>query len=134
MLAWLALFLSWGSLGLETATVVVSSPGGSGLDRILSDSDCQAGNCWLKWRDGALWEPGPSWHAEAPGVFCAPIVLKREKTCLLVTAAAVAENQGGRKMGHRLKIQSACARPHWGGGTQSVFMHHERVQARGRLA
>ncbi len=24
MLAWLALFLSWGSLGLETATVVVS--------------------------------------------------------------------------------------------------------------
>lgn len=70
--------------------------------------------------------------------FCAPIVLKREKTCLLVTAAAVAVNQEGRKMGHRLKIQSACARPHWGGGgaggAQSVFMHHERVQARGRLA
>ena len=26
VLAWLALFLSWGSLGLETATVVVSRP------------------------------------------------------------------------------------------------------------
>lgn len=33
VLAWLALFLSWGSLGLETATVVVSSPSKSALVR-----------------------------------------------------------------------------------------------------
>lgn len=44
-----------------------------------------------------------------------PIVLKREKTCLpVMAAAAVAENQKGRKMGQRLKIQRACARPHRG--------------------
>lgn len=45
MLAWLALFLSWGSLGLETATVVVSrsrktvmmKPGLRGSDDGLKD-------------------------------------------------------------------------------------------------
>lgn len=31
VLAWLALFLSWGSLGLETATVVVSRPSKTAL-------------------------------------------------------------------------------------------------------
>ncbi|TWW79115.1 Protein tweety -like protein 1 [Takifugu flavidus] len=48
VLAWLALFLSWGSLGLETATVVVSSPSGRRLDGISSETDCRASNCWLK--------------------------------------------------------------------------------------
>lgn len=38
-----------------------------------------------------------------------PIVLNCEKTCLLGNAAVIAEDQGGRKMGQRLKIQCACA-------------------------
>lgn len=37
------------------------------------------------------------------------------KTCLLGNAAVMAEDQKGRKMGQRLKIQCACA--------QSVFVH-----------
>lgn len=59
MLAWLALFLSWGSLGLETATVVVSSPGGSGLDGILSDSRLSGWQLLAEAEGWALWEPGP---------------------------------------------------------------------------
>lgn len=42
-------------------------------------------------------------------VICVPIVLNREKTCLLGKAAVMAEDQKGRKMGQRLKIQCACA-------------------------
>ncbi len=45
-------------------------------------------------------------------VISVPIVLNREKTCLLGNAAVVAEDQRGRKMGQRLKIQCACAPAH----------------------
>lgn len=41
-------------------------------------------------------------------VISVPIVLNREKTCLLGNAAVMAGDQKGRKMGQRLKIQCAC--------------------------
>jgi len=37
------------------------------------------------------------------------IVLNCEKICFLGNAAVVAEDQKGRKMGQRLKIQCTCA-------------------------
>lgn len=70
MLAWLAVFLSWGSLGLETATVVVSSPTGRGLHGILSESDCEASNCWLRRRDGRYRNPAPRGTPKLPVFVC----------------------------------------------------------------
>lgn len=124
MLAWLALFLSWGSLGLETATVVVSQ----------TEGNCSEG--WGRgWRDGGQEEQevnglprggslalaggnratGGRPHDHTPVLracvhFCAcccaisaPIVLNREKTCLLEKAAVMAEHRKGRKMGAEIK-------------------------------
>lgn len=110
--------------------MVVSRPSVRGPDGILSDSDCQASNCWLKRRDGR-YRNRPLVARRSSQYLCAisvAIVLKREKSCLLVMAAAVAENQGGRKMGQRLKIQRACARPH--GGNKVCLC----IRARGRDA
>lgn len=59
VLAWLALFLSWGSLGLETATVVVSSPSRIALvsrvraGGIGSELDCHG-------REGSYRGPTPN--------------------------------------------------------------------------
>lgn len=66
VLAWLALFLSWGSLGLETATVVVSSPrktalvSGAWAGGIGSELDCHGRDCWLQLKEDSYRRPTPN--------------------------------------------------------------------------
>ena len=63
VLAWLALFLSWGSLGLETATVVVSRPRKNRLGGreggIGSEWDCHGGIGLLQLRKESYRRPSP---------------------------------------------------------------------------